>query len=176
MSIFTVQRLATTDEIAAEMDRRGAVIERLEASLRHWRDECGKLHARIATLRERRLVPDAPTPEMIEAGAERIVREYAESDWEEAKDMAESLNPAQIWEAMLSASPCSVCGNQERGQGGYLTCQCPAPKADLAAILQAHEMEKKVLYEALERALSHFAVIGTDQAKCAAEEIEAVLK
>ena len=23
--------------------------------------------------------------------------------------------------------PCSVCGCEERGQGGYLTCQCPAP-------------------------------------------------
>lgn len=42
---------------------------------------------------------------MIDAGAERIVREYSESDWEEAKDMAESLNPAQVWAAMLAASP-----------------------------------------------------------------------
>lgn len=22
--------------------------------------------------------------------------------------------------------PCAACGNEERGQGGYLTCQCPA--------------------------------------------------
>jgi hypothetical protein len=22
---------------------------------------------------------------------------------------------------------CPVCGNEERGQGGYLTCECPAP-------------------------------------------------
>jgi hypothetical protein len=22
--------------------------------------------------------------------------------------------------------PCHVCGNEERGQGGYLTCECPA--------------------------------------------------
>ncbi|MDE2471082.1 MAG: hypothetical protein KGL35_20640 [Bradyrhizobium sp.] len=22
--------------------------------------------------------------------------------------------------------PCPACGNEERGQGGYLTCQCPA--------------------------------------------------
>ncbi|QSY98568.1 hypothetical protein J2J97_32200 (plasmid) [Rhizobium bangladeshense] len=21
--------------------------------------------------------------------------------------------------------PCPVCGNEERGQGGYLTCECP---------------------------------------------------
>ena len=24
--------------------------------------------------------------------------------------------------------PCSVCGNEERGHGGYLTCECPAPQ------------------------------------------------
>lgn len=23
--------------------------------------------------------------------------------------------------------PCPVCGNEERGQGGYLSCECPAP-------------------------------------------------
>jgi hypothetical protein len=23
---------------------------------------------------------------------------------------------------------CPVCGNEERGQGGYLSCECPAPK------------------------------------------------
>jgi hypothetical protein len=22
--------------------------------------------------------------------------------------------------------PCPTCGNEERGQGGYLSCQCPA--------------------------------------------------
>lgn len=98
MSVFTAQRLATTEEIAAEMDRRGDVIERLETNVRHWREECGKLHAAIAV----------------------------------EKDVTTNL-------------------------------------------LQAHEMEKRVLYEALERALSHFAVIGTDHAKRAAQEIEAVL-
>lgn len=57
------------------------------------------------------------------------------------------------------------------------TWGCPSPCACscLTDILQAHEMEKRVLYEALERALSHLAVIGTDQAKRGAEEIEAVL-
>ncbi len=45
MSIFTVQRLATPEETAAEMDRRGAVIERLETNVRHWREECGKIDA-----------------------------------------------------------------------------------------------------------------------------------
>lgn len=47
--------------------------------------------------------------------------------------------------------------------------------ATLVSVLQAHEMEKRVLYEALERALSHFAVMGTDQAERAAKEIELVL-
>ena len=47
MSIITVSRLATPEEIAAEMDRRGEVIEKLETNLRHWREECGKLHARL---------------------------------------------------------------------------------------------------------------------------------
>ena len=27
-------------------------------------------------------------------------------------------------------APCSVCGNEERGQGGYLSCECPAGKAE----------------------------------------------
>lgn len=48
MSVFTIKRLATPDELAAEMDRRGTVIEQLETNLRHWREECGKLHARLS--------------------------------------------------------------------------------------------------------------------------------
>lgn len=98
MSTFTVQRLATTDEIAAEMDRRGDVIERLETNVRHWREECGKLHAQIAV-----------------------------------------------------------------------------DKDAMTNLIQAHEMEKKVLYEALERALSHFAVMDGDQARRAAREIEELM-
>lgn len=68
MSISTFERLASTAEMAVEMDRRGAVIEELEAravladrahkaitaeieklqtNLRHWREECGKLHAKV---------------------------------------------------------------------------------------------------------------------------------
>jgi hypothetical protein len=50
MTIITVSRAATTDEISAEMDRRGSVIERLETNVRHWREECGKLHAQNAEL------------------------------------------------------------------------------------------------------------------------------
>lgn len=53
MTIFTTTRLATPDEIAAEMDRRGAVIERLETDLRHWREECGKLHSQLDAVNEK---------------------------------------------------------------------------------------------------------------------------
>lgn len=48
----------------------------------------------------------------------------------------------------------------------------PDETDNLVNILQANEMEKKVLYEALERALSHFAVMGGEQATRAAQEIE----
>ena len=53
MTVITVSRVATPDEVAAEMDRRGAVIERLEANLEHWRGECGKLHCKIDEMGER---------------------------------------------------------------------------------------------------------------------------
>jgi len=53
VTIFTTTRLATPDEIAAEMDRRGAVIERLETDLRHWREECGKLHSQLDAVNEK---------------------------------------------------------------------------------------------------------------------------
>jgi len=36
-----------------EMDRRGAVIERLYSDLRHWREECGKLHSRLDSTEEK---------------------------------------------------------------------------------------------------------------------------
>jgi hypothetical protein len=47
MSALTMHRAATTDEIAAEMDRRGVVIEKLETDLWQWREECGKLHSQL---------------------------------------------------------------------------------------------------------------------------------
>lgn len=53
MTIITVSRAATPEEIATEMDRRGAVIERLEIDLRHWREECGKLHSRLCAAEEK---------------------------------------------------------------------------------------------------------------------------
>ena len=53
MTIITVSRAATPDEISAEMDRRGAAIEQLETNLRHWREECGKLHAQLDAANEK---------------------------------------------------------------------------------------------------------------------------
>ncbi len=53
MTIISVSRAATPDEIGAELDRRGAVIERLETDLRHWREECGKLHSRLDAAEEK---------------------------------------------------------------------------------------------------------------------------
>lgn len=76
-----------------------AEIEKFQRSLRHWREECGKLHARHTVAEEH-----------------------------------------------------------------------------LVNLVEAHQMELRVLYEALERALSHFAVMGTDQAARGATEIEAVLE
>lgn len=35
---------------------------------------------------------------------------------------------SHIWHRMVGAvtvQACTVCGNEERGQGGYLTCECP---------------------------------------------------
>jgi hypothetical protein len=52
-----------------------------------------------------KLVPVEPTVKMVDAAGEIIVREYGESDWEEAKDMAEGLNPNPIYKAMLAAAP-----------------------------------------------------------------------
>ena len=82
MSTFTIQRLATPDETAAEMDRRGAVIERLETNVRHWREEVGKLKSREATLVEalRKIAsPDdlARDPENFGAFAETFLK-YAQ--------------------------------------------------------------------------------------------------
>lgn len=53
MTVITVSRVATPEEVAAEMDRRGAVIERLETDLRHWREECGKLHSQLDAAEEK---------------------------------------------------------------------------------------------------------------------------
>ena len=53
MTIITVSRAATPDEISAEMDQRGAVIEKLETDLRHWREECGKLHSQLDAANEK---------------------------------------------------------------------------------------------------------------------------
>lgn len=63
-----------------------------------------------------------------------------------------------------------------REECGKLHAQNKIAGEGLNDLLEAHQMELRVLYEALERALSHFAVMGTKQAVMAAQEIEAVLR
>jgi hypothetical protein len=62
-----------------------------------------------------------------------------------------------------------------RDECGKLHAQVATAKDKLIDVLQAHEIEKKVFYETLERALSHFAVMGGDHAACAAQEIEQLM-
>lgn len=50
-----------------------------------------------------RLVPIDPTKVMAERGEDAAVTQYDNSDWEEAKDMAEALDARPIWKAMLDA-------------------------------------------------------------------------
>lgn len=49
------------------------------------------------------------------------------------------------------------------------------PEKDVTALVEAHQMEVRVLYESLERALSHFAAMGGEHAERAAQEIEELL-
>ena len=51
------------------------------------------------------LVAWPPSDKMLERAGDMIEREFGESDWEEAKDMAECLNPRPIYDAMCAASP-----------------------------------------------------------------------
>jgi hypothetical protein len=66
-------------------------------------EEVDAILALLAQPDARNDVPREPTTAMNEAGGVIIVREFNESDWEEAKDMAEGLNPNQIWIAMWDA-------------------------------------------------------------------------
>ena len=51
------------------------------------------------------LIAWPPSDKMLERAGDMIEREFGESDWEEAKDMAECLNPRPIYDAMCAASP-----------------------------------------------------------------------
>jgi hypothetical protein len=52
-----------------------------------------------------KLVPVEATDRMWVAGGNEIIRQYRESAWEEAKEVAEEINAATIWKAMLAAAP-----------------------------------------------------------------------
>lgn len=59
-----------------------------------------------------------------------------------AEATAASLSEAAAGLRRLSPAPaepeepCPVCGNEERGQGGYLSCECPAPAEPSAPVAE----------------------------------------
>lgn len=46
-----------------------------------------------------------PSEAMMQRASDAIAWAYAESDWEEAKEMAEDLDPRVIYDAIFAASP-----------------------------------------------------------------------
>lgn len=50
-------------------------------------------------------VPREPTKAMRERGEDAAVRQYDNSEWDDAKEMAEELDVSPIWKAMLAAAP-----------------------------------------------------------------------
>lgn len=77
-------------------------------------DNAESLSASILALIAERL--REPSRRMAVAGDDAIVGEYyAHREWDEAKDIAENLEPKIIWRAMLDVSPLypSKKGNEE---------------------------------------------------------------
>lgn len=105
MAIITVTRAATPDEISAEMDRRGAVIERLETAVRHWREECGKLHAQQNSLKTAAVTlrafagGDAVVPDNLRRVSYSAMEAIANWLWplEDPED-SEDEEPESLWE------------------------------------------------------------------------------
>lgn len=62
------------------------------------------LSARLAAARGMAVVPVVPTDTMLDRAGDAIIREFNESDWDEAKEMAERMNARPIWDAMLAAA------------------------------------------------------------------------
>lgn len=52
-----------------------------------------------------KLVPIEPNAQMIDHGSDAVFDQYSASDWDDAKEVAEEIDPAQIYRAMLAASP-----------------------------------------------------------------------
>lgn len=65
------------------------------------------------------------------------------------EEIAEAVKTATPALAGGGAEPvaCPVCGNEERGQGGYLSCECPAPPDTALAEVTAERDEWKRLAE-----------------------------
>lgn len=62
------------------------------------------------------------------AGQEDVCREILRYDPSFAHQIAREYL-AGYASSEDEETPCPVCGNEERGQGGYLSCECPAPRA-----------------------------------------------
>ncbi len=59
------------------------------------------------------------------------------------RDAAKLINELVFQSASQPApqtheQPCSVCGNEERGQGGYLSCECPAAQPKMLFIEESN--------------------------------------
>ena len=93
------------------MDLRTKIERALSAANNHPRwTHAGSWEWTLAFLRALeseglKLMDGEVTEKMNERAGDMIEREYGESDWEEAKDMAEMLNPRPIWDAMFAAAP-----------------------------------------------------------------------
>jgi len=105
MTIISVSRAATPEEIAAELDRRGAVIERLETNLRHWREECGKLHSQQTSLKTAAITlrafagGDAVVPDSLRSVPFSAMDAIANWLWPiEEPDESEDEEPETLWE------------------------------------------------------------------------------
>ena len=86
----------------------GSWLRANETEINYWRFQAGNaLSAHSAFLTERglKVVPLVATGDMEVKGGGIVEREFNESDWEDAKEMAECLSLRPVWHAMLDAAP-----------------------------------------------------------------------
>ncbi len=94
-----------SDGLAGRLLARADSYDQSGPSAKHTADLLREAAAALLAREDWVLVPRVPTDAMMQRAGDIIEREYGESDWEEAKDMAEGLNPRPIWDAMLAAAP-----------------------------------------------------------------------
>jgi len=93
--------------------------------------------------------------------------------FEQAADEIEKLRlDLQSWEIAAKRSDEAEAARH----AGRYTDRERRLNHDIEALTQMHQREMRVLYKALERALSLFGVMGAEQIKRATEEIGPVLK